>query len=235
MTTPNRHLGTVVRIDSDEQQTLTIHRPTFAAIYTRSATANDQVGENPLHKQITFCQQYCQAHGYSVEERHIYQEIASGADYRNRPGFRALCLAATSHEFEVVVIVSHDRLARNPLHVAKLLESLDSMGIRVELLHEPADAQEQFIQILHSFQVEQERERLKARRHQAQKRGTSLDIQPEEAALLRTLFEYAASGSDLSALVTYLILGELPPFSRGHVSLGYTQPASLSETTQNNG
>lgn len=234
MTTFDKDFGSHARTSGNEQRAETAHRPTYAAIYARSATANDRAAQSPLDWQIALCQQYCQQHGYTVEERHVYQEIASGADYRNRPGLRALCLAATCQEFEVVVIVSHDRLARNPLHVATLLESLDSMGIRVELLHEPPDAQEQFIQILHSFQVEQERERLKARTQQGRQRKTSLDIQPEEAALLRILFEYAASGSELSTLATQLTPGELSPFSPGLVSLSDTQPSSVSDTTHHN-
>lgn len=235
MTTLKKNVGADARIDSQALTTETTLCARHAAIYARSLTAHDQVGENPLDWQLTLCQQYCQEHGYTVEERHVFQEIASGADYGNRPGLRALLLAATAHEFEVVVLVSHYRLASNPLHVARLLESLDTLGIRVELLHELPDAQEQFIQILHSFQVEQERERLKARRQQGRNHKTSLDIQPEEAALLLTLFEYAASGSELSTLATQLTLGKLPPLSSGHSPTGRTQPTSMSDTAQDNG
>jgi len=235
MTTFKKDFGNCARIGSNEQKTETVHCAQYAAIYARSATANNCAAQSPLDWQIALCQQYCQERDYIVKDRHIYQEIAGGANYRNRPGLRALCLAATSHEFEMVVIVSHERLARNPLHVAMLLESFDSMGIRVELLHEPSNVQEQFIQILHSFQVEQERERLRFRRHQASKRRTFLDIQQEEVALLEPLFEYAASGSELSTLAKYLNRGELHPFLDGQLPVGDMQPTGMNETTQDNG
>lgn len=189
-------------------------RPQYAAIYARSATSNDKAAQCPLDKQIASCQHYCQQHGYTVEPRHIYQDIASGADYRNRPGLHALCVAATLREFEVVVIISHDRLARHPLHVATVLEALDALSIRVELLHEPSDTQDRFIQMLYSFQVEQERERIKARtQHTRTRTQAPLGLNEAEAALLRTLFAYAANGTDVATLVTQVTLGELPPLS----------------------
>lgn len=107
-----------------------------AAIYARSATEATATNPNNLDNQIMQCRHYCETHGYVVNERHIYQDVANGTDYHTRPGLNALRLAAREQHFDVVIPVSCDRLARDPLHIAVLLEDFEGAGVQVESVTE---------------------------------------------------------------------------------------------------
>lgn len=216
MSYPDLALPTTPPIATTVEDTQRTVRPRYAAVYVRSAATANQVGHNPLFWQMEQCLTYCQQHGYTVLEHHRYQDSANGDDYRNRPGLHALCVAAQAHEFEVIVTISHDRLARKPLYVAMLLERFDTLGIRVELVHEPTETQQTFIHLLQQFRLEEERERLKRRsRRTPSPEQLPLLVNEEEAAVMRTLFAYAASGDTLALLTTRLTLGEYPAVHGG--------------------
>lgn len=160
--------------------------PKRAAIYARSATAHSQSGEDGLYSQVDLCRGYCDACGYALNELHISQDIASGVDYRNRAQLKALLIAASNHEFDVVVIVAYDRFARNPLHVVALLETLHGLGIQVELTYEHHYAQPSFMHLLHAYQVEQ----LQEVKRLGKAHACHHVVMPDEAAgLVQHLFE----------------------------------------------
>lgn len=190
--------------------------PKRAAIYARSATAQSQPGENRLYWQVDFCRRYCDGRGYAHDERHIYQEIASGADYRNRPHLHALLLAASRHEFDLVVVHVHDRLARNPVHVATLLEVLSTLDIEVECPTESSDAGDHFLHLMHTFLVEQARECFHRRVRQHGNAPSHLVTNDEAASLIQSLFDCAADEGDLPTLTASLNTNE-------HPALGGTQ------------
>jgi DNA invertase Pin-like site-specific DNA recombinase len=92
--------------------------------------------QNPLEGQILKAQQYCSEHGYSLSESHIYQEVTSGAEYKNRPQLTALREAARQGQFDTVVVLDYDRLARNQALVMELLTELEQHGVTVESIRE---------------------------------------------------------------------------------------------------
>jgi site-specific DNA recombinase len=132
------------------------------AIYARSATTSEQ-GEVPssIDRQVAACRLYCSEKGYAGDERHIYQEVSSGAEYEGRPQLTALRLAARNHEFEVLVILCYDRLARNYAHQAVIVEELAQVGVTVESVQEPFENSQlgEFQNFVHACLKEMERER----------------------------------------------------------------------------
>jgi site-specific DNA recombinase len=111
------------------------HHTTTVAIYARSATS-DQSGDNTLGLQIAKLQAYCRSKKYSVTDSHVYEEIASGSDYKNRLAMTALREAAKRGEFEIVVIVDYDRIARTHELIKELIAEMATYGIRVESIRQ---------------------------------------------------------------------------------------------------
>ncbi len=116
-----------------QQETLTcsVVTSTRAAIYARSATQCEQGSLYSLNAQMAACRSYCDERGYLLDEQYIYQEIASGADLRNRPSLHDLRMAARSNAFDIVVILDADRLSRNPAQVQALANELEAIGIQI--------------------------------------------------------------------------------------------------------
>jgi DNA invertase Pin-like site-specific DNA recombinase len=112
-----------------------------AAIYARTATS--QVKENfALERQIAACRVYCQKHGYSVEEGHIYSEECSGIEgYQKRLQLgEVLRLATTAKRenqtppFEKLIVISLDRLSRDYVQQTAIIQELNLQGVIVESL-----------------------------------------------------------------------------------------------------
>jgi DNA invertase Pin-like site-specific DNA recombinase len=107
-----------------------------AAIYARLATFPQEPQPNPFAIQIRRCQSYCEHHGYRLSEAHIYQEVFSGTSLQTRPQLTRLREAAKRREFDVLVVVAADRIARNPALVSALVAELDGCGVTVERVRE---------------------------------------------------------------------------------------------------
>ncbi len=132
------------------------------AVYARTALSQELGGENfGLAEQIERCKQYCQERGYTIDERYIYSESGSGSvDPRSHPRFASLYGAAQRHEFDILVLVSLDRLSRNQAHSAALLDEFAQCGVTVECVD--GDTAELFLEIKRCA-VELERARIAAR------------------------------------------------------------------------
>ncbi len=111
------------------------HHTKIVAIYARSATP-DQSGDNALGLQIAELQKYCRSKEYSVTDSHVYAEIASGSDYKNRLAMTALHEAAKRGEFEIVVIVDYARIARTQELIKAFIAKMATYGIRVESIRQ---------------------------------------------------------------------------------------------------
>src|SRR5947209_1056290 len=111
-----------------------------AAIYARIATPPQEPQPNPFAFQIRECQSYCEHHSYSLHEAHIYQEVFSGVAVQLRPQLTRLRDAAKRGEFDVLVIVAYDRLARKPALITALVAELEECGVQVETSKEASPA-----------------------------------------------------------------------------------------------
>lgn len=119
-----------------------------AAIYARIATPAQMPGESEfaLENQIAEARSYCQKQGYSISEQHIYHEVFTGTEYKNRPQLSRLRDAAKQGEFAVVVVVAYDRIARKMQLVSAFLAEMETYGVSVESIREafPGSAFERF-------------------------------------------------------------------------------------------
>jgi site-specific DNA recombinase len=108
-----------------------------AAIYARIATAPQGAEPDPLRLQIATAKHYCSEKGYTVNESHMYQEVISGAGYKNHPKISALLESARQGAFDVLVVFALSRLSRNPADVAILIATFEGYGVQVESITEP--------------------------------------------------------------------------------------------------
>ena len=83
-----------------------------AAIYARVSTDKQEEEGTSLVTQVQKCLECCWRKGYVVAEIHIYREVWTGAEYRERPLLSKLREAARNREFDVVVFYAFDRLSR---------------------------------------------------------------------------------------------------------------------------
>ena len=103
----------------------------YAAIYIR-VSSEKQEENYSLETQREGCLQHARERGYVVEERHIYQEVKTGAIYRERLVLTALRAAARRREFTVVIVYDLDRLSREAEHQTIIMEDLAYNGVKVE-------------------------------------------------------------------------------------------------------
>lgn len=106
------------------------------AIYVRVSTQR-QAQTNTSAQQLERLQAHLQAQGYEPSPEDIFDDEGfSGASLR-RPALERLRDAVAQHRFDRVLITAPDRLARNFVHQALLLEELQSHGCLVEFLDRP--------------------------------------------------------------------------------------------------
>jgi site-specific DNA recombinase len=149
------------RLDVTEQKR---HAAKYAAIYIR-VSSDKQEDNYSLETQKEACLQYAREHGYIVEEQHIYQDIKTGALYRERPHLTALRAAARKREFDVVIIHDLDRLSRNAEHQTIIIEDLAYNGVKLECVLREIDSTPEgklMLNIL-GYTASLERERLRER------------------------------------------------------------------------
>jgi site-specific DNA recombinase len=114
-----------------------------------------------LETQEERCRSYAAEHGLTVDPRHVYRDVFSGAVLHERPQLRELRQAARGHAFDVVVSYAVDRLSRNQAHLYIVAEELETAGVRVEFVTESFEdsAVGKFIRSAKSFAAEVEREK----------------------------------------------------------------------------
>ncbi len=98
-----------------------------AAIYCRLAT-QAQGGADRLGEQEAACRQYAAAHGYTVDEAHVYREVASGRVLAERRQLSALREAIRAGQVGAVIVPSPDRLSRKLEQVAAVAEECRRAG-----------------------------------------------------------------------------------------------------------
>ncbi len=103
-----------------------------AAIYIRVSTKKQEDGYSyEFQKEQALSR--CREMGYVIdEERHIFFEIHTGVEYRERPVLSSMRQAVYKHEFDVLIVYKIDRLARNRTHLAIIREDLHYHGVSIE-------------------------------------------------------------------------------------------------------
>jgi site-specific DNA recombinase len=99
-----------------------------AAIYARTATR-----EHSTTSQIQFCREYVLEQKGSVVG--VYDDEGISGNVLNRDGLTIMMIDALERKFDTLIIVSFDRISRNPLRLLKLIAELKASGIVVKTVN----------------------------------------------------------------------------------------------------
>jgi site-specific DNA recombinase len=106
------------------------------ALYARVSTSQQQ-HEGTIESQRRSLKHHIQHHGWSLLPEHEYIDDGISGARLDRPALDRLRDAARCGEFEAVVILSPDRLARNYAHQWLLIEEFEKMHTPLIFLQNP--------------------------------------------------------------------------------------------------
>jgi site-specific DNA recombinase len=106
------------------------------AAYARASTPNQQQ-ESPIASQVQVLHRYVHQQGWSLLPEHDYRDEGVSGARLDRPALDRLRDAAQRGEFDAVVLLSPDRLARNYAHQWLLIEEFEKLPIQPVFLHNP--------------------------------------------------------------------------------------------------
>jgi site-specific DNA recombinase len=106
------------------------------AAYARVSTPNQQQ-ESTIASQVRVLQRYIHQQGWSLLPEHDYRDEGISGARLDRPALDRLRDAAQRGEFDAVVLLSPDRLARNYAHQWLLIEEFEKLHIQPIFLHNP--------------------------------------------------------------------------------------------------
>jgi site-specific DNA recombinase len=218
----------------------------LAAIYVRvssaaqaeskdTATSGDEPKqETSLDTQLARCREYTTAHGYVVDEAHIYREVYTGVELWERPQLTRLREAVRNREVAAVVAYAIDRLARDPVHLGVVLSEAEHAGVAVEFVTEPLDysPEGQLIRFVRGYAAKVEHEKIKERTirgHRARVAAgkpwgarepyglrwedadrSRLAVVPATAVVVRRIFRDALAGIPLRSIARGLMADGIP-------------------------
>ncbi len=201
--------------------------PLRAAVYTRvSSHRQSDEDRYSLPTQEEACRLHAAQHGYEVVG--VFTDIASGSLYRTRPHLSELRRLVRERAIDAVLVHSLDRLSRDQVHLAVLLEEFREHGVHLVSVLDPVEDSPvgRFLALARIFAAELEREKLAERTQRGRRaraaagkpiigpkspyglrwvesEGRFVEV-PEEASVLRYLFERVAAGASIEGLVAEL-------------------------------
>ena len=221
-----------------------------AGAIIRVSTAKQLEGTSP-EKQLEAVRSLADAQGYELEDRHAWQMAESGA-LRARVGFRLALDAIEAREVSRLYVYSVDRLGRSLLDMLLFLRDIEDMGVECWEADKkrPLAPDDFMIQIEGAVASKERREivrRMKDGRLRAIKAGKfsggvapfgyhlnpetkKLEIEPDEAAVVRLIFEWVVeeglSANEVARRLTGL---EIPTHAtrRGKKTSGVWRSAQL--------
>src|SRR5262249_21180844 len=110
--------------------------PGRAAIYVRISTGR-QERDQTIDSQLTALRQWAQAHGHDLRPEDAFTDEGYSGSRLDRPGLDRLRDAAREGEFDVLAVLSPDRLARKYAYQALLLEEFRKDGREVAFVNHP--------------------------------------------------------------------------------------------------
>lgn len=194
------------------------------AIYARKSTEQSGVADEAksVRRQIEHARAYAQRKGWTVDEAHIYVDDGiSGAEFARRPGFVRLMNALPAKPFQVLIMSEQSRLGREAIETAYALKQIITAGVRVFFYLEDRERTldspiEKVMLAIQTMADEMEREKARQRIVDTMSRkaraghvtggqcfgydNVRIDghveyrINDEQAAIVRRIFELAASG-----------------------------------------
>ena len=204
-----------------------------ALLYARVSTDKQEESGSSLESQAIACRDYATTHGYSIVG--TFQDTASGAAYRDRPGLSDLRAVVRAGQADVIVAYAIDRLSRNQAHLAIIAEEANDHGCRLEFVTEAFEdsAVGRFIRSARAFAAEIEREKIVERTLRGRKRriesgllpraGTNMygyvrdheanvrHIVETEATIVRQIYAWCVDGLPIRAIASRLNDSGVPP------------------------
>ena len=103
-----------------------MHNPPRVALYARVSTLKqDELNQVPILTE------YAQNRGYSVYK--LYTDQASGCN-PHRPAWVELMNDARKHRFDIILAVRLDRVMRSVAHLLKVIDELQTLKIKLEMV-----------------------------------------------------------------------------------------------------
>lgn len=203
---------------------MTSHR---CAIYTRFSS--DRQSPTSITDQIRKCKEYASGQKWKVLEDHIYTDAALTGTNMERDGLKKLLRAATSSQrpFDCILIDDSSRLSRHTADVLKIYETLTFCRIRLVAVSQGVDtesAQGELLVGIHGLIDSVYSRELALKTHRGlegralkglatggrcfgyRTRGEvgRLEIENDEAVIVRRIFEMYADGHSLKRIARQL-------------------------------
>ncbi len=206
------------------------------ACYTRFST--DKQTPISAEDQIRKCREFAEAKGWTLLEPHLYADEAISGAGSDREGLKHLIAAAKSQPrpFDVILVDDTSRLSRNVGDASRIREELGFVGVRIIAVSQGIDSQDEQAEVLfdvHALvdtlyikelgkKTHRGLEGLALRgfhtggncygyRNVRVEGGVRLEVNEGEAAIVRRIFEMAASGSSLKRIAKTLNLERISP------------------------
>jgi DNA invertase Pin-like site-specific DNA recombinase len=193
----------------------------IAALYARKSSDDERSAEDgkSIDRQVELARAFAVKQGWAVSESFVDDGI-SGANFQ-RDGLLRLLADARKKTFSAVVMMSLDRLGREQVDLSKTLQTLTRAGVQVWTYQDGQQVKfhksvDKLVVGIGGFAAENYREAVKEKVVEAlrakAKRGHSVNgrtygysrvrvgdhtekvIEPEQAAMVRRIFEMSASG-----------------------------------------
>jgi len=110
------------------------------AAYVRVSTSR-QVRLETIEQQLEKVSEHAEEQAWELPEENIFRDDGYSGTTLKRPALDALRDKARLREFEIIVVLSPDRLARNYVHQMVLIEEFEKAGCRVELVERPMSSE----------------------------------------------------------------------------------------------
>jgi site-specific DNA recombinase len=136
--------------------------PVRALVYSRVSTDAQERDGTSLDTQERACREYAQAKGWTVAES--IRDTASGSNL-DRPGIERVRQLLSQGFVDVVLAYAVDRLSRNQIHIAVLLDDIEKVGATLEFVTEDFENTpvKRLILNVRAFAGEVEREKIAER------------------------------------------------------------------------
>jgi site-specific DNA recombinase len=107
-----------------------------AAIYARVSTPQ-QEREATIESQLAELRRHAREQEYELSEAHVFADQGISGTQLARPGLDRLRDEAAERAFEVALILTPDRLARQYVHQCVVIDELKRQGVQVVFINQP--------------------------------------------------------------------------------------------------
>jgi site-specific DNA recombinase len=206
----------------------------IAAIYARVST-DDQAQGYSLPTQRQACVALAQEHGYHIPPEHVFSDDVTGAAM-NRPGLLAVRALVKTRQVQAVIVYDLDRLSRRLAHQLLIADECEQHGVTLHIVTMPADDHSPEAQLMRNVRgtiaeyerlkiIERSTRGLRGRAQAGHVGGGQVAlgyrpvrelhkgrwvIAPDEAQLVRRIYQMASEGLSCRAIAWQLSRERVP-------------------------